>query len=391
MTAFRITVFLALIISSAWAGNPERAGQAGATQLLINPYARSSGMHGMDVATTSGIMSAINNPAGLTGTRRTEVVFSHTRWLVGSDISINALGFSQRVGRNGGVLGISVVSFDLGDIEVTTIDQPDGGLGYFSPTFLNLGLSYAKEMFRNRIFVGGTAKLIHESITDVAANGFAFDGGVQYRNADQRFRLGVSLRNIGPAMRYSGDGLAYRGNAGGSTYDNASSTVSDDFELPGQYYIGASYEFSFGGQVENRYITKKEIVTRKTEQMNDTDVVVFSVLDTIPVFEHKIIPMVTFVSNAFQRDQLGVGFEYRFRDMFMVRGAYMWEDGGLNQDATRNAYSGFAAGATFELPFSYKDENGKKAKTATTFAVDYSYRHTWFFAGTHSFGLRINL
>jgi len=374
------------------AGNPERAGQAGATQLLVNPYARSSGVGGINVANTAGIESAITNPAGISTTRRTEVVFSHTLWLVGTDIRINSLGFSQRLGKKGGVLGLSVVSFDIGQIEITTIDQPDGGIGYFTPTFLNVGLSYAKEMVADRIFVGATVKLVHESIPDVAANGVAFDAGVQYRNRDQRFRLGVALRNVGPKMRYSGDGLSFRADAGGTNFDNATSTVSDDFELPGQLYIGASYELTFGKPTSYRNIVSKREVTVQGSDLADSVVYEVRKLDSIAVYDHKLLPLFSFISNAFQRDQIGLGLEYRFREMFMVRGAYLWENGGLNKDDSRNAYSGITAGATFEFPFSVRDGKTKeRTKTTSTIAVDYSYRHTWFFEGTHSFGLRLNL
>ena len=37
------------------AGNPERVGQAGAGQLLIDPYARNSGMVGSNSAKVSGL------------------------------------------------------------------------------------------------------------------------------------------------------------------------------------------------------------------------------------------------------------------------------------------------------------------------------------------------
>jgi hypothetical protein len=78
--------------------------------------------------------------------------------------------------------------------------------------------------------------------------------------------------------------------------------------------------------------------------------------------------------------------------MLMLRAAYMWERDGLNQEETRNAFSGLAGGVSIELPFSMRDQRtGEKATSLTTFAVDYSFRHTWFFGGTHSFGFRINL
>jgi hypothetical protein len=374
------------------AGNPERAGQAGATQLLVNPYARSSGLHGMDVASTGGIVSVINNPAGLSHTKRTEVVFSHTKWLVGSDININAIGVSQRLGAKGGVLGINVVSFDIGQIEITTIDQPDGGLGYFSPSFVNLGFSYAKEMLADRIFVGTTVKLVHESITDVSANGVAVDAGVQYFNRNQKFKLGVALRNVGPQMRYSGDGLAYRTSAGGPNFDNATSTVAERFEMPTVLYIGAAYTFTLGEPSSYRYRLRKVEEKVTASDYSDSTVYTMRKLDSTAVYDHRVTPMLTFVANAFQRDQIGLGMEYRFKEMLMLRAAYMWERDGLNQEETRNAFSGLAGGVSIELPFSMRDQRtGEKATSLTTFAVDYSFRHTWFFGGTHSFGFRINL
>ena len=38
-----------------YSGNPERIGQAGASQLLINPYSRNSGMVGSNSAKVRGL------------------------------------------------------------------------------------------------------------------------------------------------------------------------------------------------------------------------------------------------------------------------------------------------------------------------------------------------
>ena len=65
-------------VGQSFAGNPERAGQAGATQLLVNTWGRSTGFNGINIGSTSGIESVINNPAGLAQTRRTELIFAHS-------------------------------------------------------------------------------------------------------------------------------------------------------------------------------------------------------------------------------------------------------------------------------------------------------------------------
>jgi hypothetical protein len=45
---FTIAVFLP--VNEMWAGNKDRAGEAGASELLINPWARSSGWGGANTA-----------------------------------------------------------------------------------------------------------------------------------------------------------------------------------------------------------------------------------------------------------------------------------------------------------------------------------------------------
>lgn len=278
------------VASLAFAGNPERTGQAGATQLLINSWGRSSGLNGINIGGTSGIESVINNPAGLATTRRTELVFAHTRYLVGTDININSFGVSQAL-KNSGVIGLYVTAFDLGNFPITTEDNPDGTLGDFSPTFLNLGLSYGRK-FTDHIYVGATLKLVQESIFDVGATGVAFDAGVQYRTSfkddehPDRLKLGVSLRNIGSTMRYGGDGLTFRSNRN-DNFTSLSARPTAEFEMPSVLSLGVSYDFYFG--------------------------------------DNRFTPMGTFISNAFSLDNIGVGAEVSIKDYIQLRYSFLYE------------------------------------------------------------------
>ena len=124
----------------------ERTGQAGASELLINPWAQSSGMSGANTASIRGLESVFLNVAGLTGIDGTELAFSHASWF--ADISINAFGFGQKIGDTG-VMSLTIMSLDFGDIERTTYENPDGGIGTFSPQFMNIALSYAKKFTYN--------------------------------------------------------------------------------------------------------------------------------------------------------------------------------------------------------------------------------------------------
>jgi hypothetical protein len=51
-------------------------------------------------------------------------------------------GFATRFKSN--ALALSINSLNFGAIDKTTTANPEGGLGVFKPTFLNIGVSYAK-------------------------------------------------------------------------------------------------------------------------------------------------------------------------------------------------------------------------------------------------------
>ncbi|MDD3744056.1 MAG: hypothetical protein PHX54_10580, partial [Lentimicrobiaceae bacterium] len=64
LVAALLTGAMVLPLNQAWAGNKDRSGQAGASELLINPWARSSGWGGANVANVRGLEGLFNNVAG---------------------------------------------------------------------------------------------------------------------------------------------------------------------------------------------------------------------------------------------------------------------------------------------------------------------------------------
>jgi len=331
------------------AGNPDRQGEAGAYELLMNPWARSAGLHTMSTSMISGVEALRLNPAGLSRiSGRTEVLIGHARYLEGTEIKMNAFGIGQKVGTNG-TFGISLMSLDMGEIEVTTTNQPEGTGATFSPNFFHLGLSYA-HMFENKISVGITFRAISEAISDVSAFGFALDAGVQYVTGPKdNFKFGISLRNIGSRMSFGGQGLSFatENPDGTLSYDITVNQRSAEFELPSALNIGMSYDFNL--DENNR----------------------FTILGN-------------FTANSFARDQIGGGVEYSLNDMFMIRGAYKLEVGlSAERDFEQSVYSGLSAGVTLEVP--------TKKEGDSRFGIDYAYRATAPFSGTHNFSVRITL
>jgi hypothetical protein len=334
-----------LLTGVAFAGNPDRQGEAGANQLLINPWARSAGLHTMNTANVIGAEAMFINVAGLSRITKTQFQLGHTRYLVGAEINMNALGFAQRIGK-GGTFGISLIALDLGDFDLTTEDTPGGSGATFSPSFFNMGISYA-HLFANKVSVGITAKFVTEGISNARASAMALDAGVQYVTGEKdNFKFGISLRNIGSKMRFQGEGLSKPLPNPGPTfpYNNTYYERSSAFELPSQLNIGMSYDWLFGG------------MSRLTMVLN-------------------------FTSNAFSRDQAGGGLEFALGKNFALRAGYKFEfDAQVGEETIDN---GVSAGLTVSLPVK-KDSN-------TRIALDYGYRATDIFQGIHNIGLRLDL
>jgi len=347
-----------LISNSAFAGNPDRQGEAGAYELLLNPWARSAGLNGLVVSSITGVEAMRFNPAGvgrLYGS--TEVIVSHAQYFVGTGLSLTAGGLAQKIGKNGGV-GISLMALGFGDIPQTTVNQPNG-ISTFSPSFFNIGASYS-HIFRDKegnekISVGVTVRIVSESITNASALGVCFDAGVQYvTGKHKQIKFGLALRNIGTKMKFQGDGLAFVGMApNGSTPLTVEERVAG-FELPSLLHIGASYDFLFPKETEDKQ--------GKTNRL------------TINA---------QFTANSFSRDQFGLGLEYAFREMFMVRVAYKYENLMYSSINAGTVTSGLTAGVSVQIPF--------KKGSSRKIGFDYAFEYTQIFQGTHSVGLKLNL
>lgn len=346
-------ILLSLVIlfgfngQQTFAGNPDRSGQAGAAELLINPWAASSGWGNAGMASIHGVEAMFGNVAGISKIQKFELNFSHTSWLVGSDVRISSFGLLARVGESS-VLGLSVMSFSLGEIPLTTVENPDPGINTYKPSLLNLNIAFAKT-FSNSISGGFVLKIINEQIANMGCNGVALDAGIQYVSGPtDNIHFGITLKNIGPTMKFSGDGLSLKAFLTG--YDSQITLVqrADQFELPTQLNIAAGYDFNF----EN---------------------------------ESRFTLAGNFTSNSFTKDQITLGAEYSWREYLQLRAGYTYEQGiwsGIEDDENTNLSKGLSAGCSVQVPLT-KNENG------LVLGIDYSFRATSHFNGTHSVGARI--
>ena len=352
----------------------QKRGQAGGTQLLINPWSRSAGWGGANQAGVKGIEAMRMNVGGLAHINQTDVQFVTTTYLQGSDITINAIGVAQKVGEEG-VLGASLMFFDAGEFIETTYLEPEGTGNTFNTSIFNLGLSYART-FSDRVSGGILVRVMSESIPTVSAEGVAIDAGIQYKTgAKDRFKFGVSLRNIGPKMKYSGEGLNTKGNVEANENDFAFTVglLSQSFNMPAQLNIGVGYDI-----LNSAY--------------------------------NRVTVMGNFESNTFTNDRYQTGAEYAFNEMFMIRGGFAYYENMFDDDLRTDVHTGISAGATIQVPFSNSgleifrkkakedapltgDEEEEEAIEKSPFfkgvGIDYAYRTSNPFGGTHSIGIRL--
>ena len=340
-----LTIIIGLTSTEAFAGNKDRTGQAGANELLINPWTASSGWGNAGMATIKGVEAMWSNVAGISFTNSIDIDFSYTNWLAGSGTKVVSFGLLARVSESV-VAGLSVMSMNFGEIERTTTENPDGGIGTYKPSLMNINIAVAKS-FSNSIHGGFVLKIINEQISDMTGTGVALDAGIQYvTGLTDNIHFGIALKNIGPTMKFKGDGLAYS-----VLFDGMSSNITvvqraDEFELPTQLNIAAAYDFNF------------ENASRLTLAFN-------------------------FNSNAFSKDQFILGAEGSFRDILMLRAGYTIEKGmrkSIEDAECTNVYKGLSLGATVQAPLNKK---GLKV------CLDYSYHNTAHWKGTQSIGARI--
>jgi hypothetical protein len=348
---YTILIFIGVSFTSLYGGNPDRQGESGAGELLFNPWARSAGLHSINTSSVMGLEAMRLNVAGLGRINKWEVVLSSSQVFRGSELTQVAGGFATKIGKNG-TLGGTLTSLSFGDIPITTVNQPEGTNGTFSPNFTNLALGYSY-LYENKISVGLLTRFISENLPDLNALGFSIDAGVQYVSGEkENFRLGISLLNIGSPMKFSGQGLAFQGDnldptVGGNKYPLTFYQRAEGFNLPTQLNIGLSYDW---------YMMSGNSFVRTIGN---------------------------FTSNAYTRDELGAGLEFNYKNLFMVRGAYRYVVEEANSVFGKDVYTGISAGASINI-------QAKKGKDSG-FGVDYAYRATNPFGGSHNVSLRMAL
>lgn len=340
-----LIVSLAILMTASvvvFAGAPNRAGTNAAPELLIPVGAKYIGMGGAAISNVSGMDAIYWNPAGLDRwDNRAGAMFSQMTYIADIDLSYAAVAANF---GGLGTVGLSFKSLAFGDINITTEDAPDGTGAVFSPQYITVGLTYSRSL-TDRVAVGANMKLISETIDRVGATGVAFDIGVQYQNLGDinGLSVGVALKNLGPGMKFDGNGLLRKADP----VDVSRSTsyykvVAGTDELPSTMDIGVGYRTT---------IMEKNTIDFQT----------------------------TFVNHNYDNDYINVGLEYSFDNMFFLRGGYAYAAGNEKDITGASPHIfGLALGAGLKYDFG-----------GVEVGLDYAYRDVEYFSGNNVFTLTL--
>lgn len=335
-----LTIALAVVLlvsALGFAGGRDRVGTSSAAQLLIPVGSRYMAMGGAGTAVATGVEAIYWNPAGVArSTNAANAMLSHMTYL--ADISVNTIGVEANFGGLGH-LGFALKTIGIGDIEVTTADNPDGTGQIFSPVFFTLTTTWARQL-TDRVAFGVNLNLVREEMQRVGATSFAVDAGVEYTDFGgvQGLDFGVAIKNIGPSMKYDGTALLQQGTIRNSNRGSASVKLNPaSFELPSIIELGLAYNYNMGEA-------------------------------------GKLTATTMFQNNNFSADDVKLGLEYGFNNMFFLRGGYTM---GIEVPSEWDYLYGPTFGAGFHYGFSGLD-----------LTVDYAYRTVDLFDSNNMFTLK---
>ena len=235
-----IIISLAVVaLGSILVAQSSRMGSASSTQLLVVPSAKHLSGGGA-VASAQGMDAVFWNPAGLAASENNiDAIFSNRQYI--ADITNSFFGVATSFGEY--KMGVNVRTFNMGDIDETTVYFPDGTGQVFTPNFSILGASVARKLTENTS-VGLNANLIREGFGRVSATGVAYDFGVQHRGLAglENLEVGFALKNFGQPMKYDGEGLGVFATASGSDRPEDYYKVdAASFDLPFVFDMGLKY------------------------------------------------------------------------------------------------------------------------------------------------------
>ncbi len=228
-----------------------KVGTTAADLLNIDVGARATGMGGAFVAVASDVTSMYWNPAGIARFSGTQAVFSNMDWI--ADLAFNYAGVVLPFG-NLGTIGLNATFLTMGEMEVTTIGQPEGTGEKFDAGSYTFGFCYARTL-TDRFSIGFNAKYVREQIYHSHAQGLALDVGTLFTTDFHGLQIGMNISNFGTKMQMTGRDMLIQKDID-ETVSGNNETINgnlgtDQFDMPLMFRIGISVDILKGAGNSN--------------------------------------------------------------------------------------------------------------------------------------------
>jgi hypothetical protein len=309
------------LISPAHSGEFSRVGTVGAQFLKIGMGARYVAMGEASVACVNDAYAMYWNPAALTEISSSNLVLTNVDWI--SDVQLNHASFGRSLDEYS-ALGVGLTALTMGNMEVTTIEEPEGTGETFTASSYALSVGYARK-FTDRFSAGISGKYIWERLSEETASGFAFDFGTLFLTGFRSLRIGMNISNLGPEMKLEGPELNYTHNT---------KLQVDPYDLPLTFRFGMAYDFV--DSPESRFT-----VTAEAKHPNDNE------------------------------QQASFGGEYLWKEIFSLRGGYKfnYEEEGL----TLGGGIKIKAGEETSLDISYAWADFSRLSSVHRFSLGFEF------------------
>ncbi len=262
-----------------------KKGTTAATFLSIGQGARAIGMGSAMVAITNDPSALYWNPAGITKTQGFSFMVDHTTWF--ADINYNYMALTYNLGDMG-TIGASFTISDIDEMQVTTIEKPEGTGQMFGVTDAAFSLAWAIQLTDN-FSIGFNPKFIYQGIWTMSSSTIALDLGVQYVTPFDGAILAMSISNFGPKMRMQGEAAQFLYDLDlNSTGNNGAipmELLTEGWDLPLIFRVGIGYQ-------------------------------------PFKVDENSLTLSVDALHLSDNYESLNVGAEYSYDDFIFIRGGY---------------------------------------------------------------------
>jgi hypothetical protein len=326
-------IFTLLISYPAFAqynSNVSNVATSCAPFLEIGVGARAVGMGGAFVATANDVSALYWNPAGIGRLSRPEILFVHTNWI--ADVKFDFAGVIIPLG-NIGTLGASLTSLSMDEMNVRTVDQPEGTGEFFDVGDMALMLSYGFNL-TDRFSIGFNTKFIQQTIWKESARGFAVDIGTIFRTGLKDMRIGAVLTNFGTDMKMEGEDLLVYHDIDpyqqGNNERIFANLETQSWPLPLNFQIGLAMD---------PYLSSSHRVTVAVEAMHPIDNTESVHLGSEYAYKDLIFLRAGY-RNLFLRDSeegltLGMGVGSKLFKGFQINLDYAYADFGRLENAQR--------------------------------------------------------